>query len=95
MAVGRQKSLDLLNYLDEENKIIGLVSQRDGSVEEPGQNDLYEWGTASMILKKFKMPDGSEQLIVQGMYRIKILNILKYGILSAGLKIKHHYACAI
>ena len=76
LAVGRQKSLNLLNYLDEENKIIGLVSQKDGSVEEPGQSDLYEWGTASMILKKFKMPDGSEQLIVQGMYRIKILNIL-------------------
>ncbi len=75
LAVGRQKSLNLLNYLDEENKIIGLVSQKDGSIEEPGLNDLYEWGTASMILKKFKMPDGSEQLIVQGMYRIKILSI--------------------
>lgn len=61
LAVGRQKSLNLLRYIDEENKIIGLISQKDGSVEEPGQDDLYEWGTASMILKKFKMPDGSEQ----------------------------------
>lgn len=75
LAVGRQKSLNLLNYLDEENKIIGLVSQKDGSVEEPKKEDLFSWGTASMILKKFKMPDGSEQLIVQGMYRIKILDI--------------------
>jgi ATP-dependent Lon protease len=74
LAVGRQKSLNLLKYLDEENKIIGLVSQKDGTVEEPKVDDLYEWGTAAMILKKFKMPDGSEQLIVQGMYRINILN---------------------
>jgi ATP-dependent Lon protease len=74
LAVGRQKSLNLLKYLDEENKIIGLVSQKDGSVEEPTVEDLYDWGTAAMILKKFKMPDGSEQLIVQGMYRINILN---------------------
>ena len=77
LAVGRQKSLNLLKYLDEENRIIGLVSQKDGTVEEPKVEELYEWGTASMILKKFKMPDGSEQLIVQGMYRFRIEKIVK------------------
>jgi ATP-dependent Lon protease len=74
LAVGREKSLNLLKLVDEESKVIGLVSQRDGNLEEPRSEDLYEWGTAAMILKKFKMPDGSEQLIVQGMYRFKILN---------------------
>ena len=73
LAVGREKSLNLLKIMSEENKIIGLVSQKDGNIEEPKVDDLYRWGTASMVLKKFKMPDGSEQLIVQGMYRIKIL----------------------
>ena len=73
LAVGREKSLSLLKYLGEDEKIIGLVSQSDGNVEEPLEKDLYKWGTAAMVLKKFKMPDGSEQLIVQGMYRIKIL----------------------
>jgi ATP-dependent Lon protease len=73
LAVGREKSLNLLKLVDEESKIIGLVSQKDGNLEEPKGDDLYEWGTAAMILKKFKMPDGSEQLIVQGMYRFKIL----------------------
>jgi len=77
LAVGRQKSLNLLKYLDEENRIIGLVSQKDGSVEEPKVEELYDWGTASMILKKFKMPDGSEQLIVQGMYRFRVEKIVK------------------
>jgi ATP-dependent Lon protease len=73
LAVGREKSLNLLKLVDEESKIIGLVSQKDGNLEEPKGGDLYEWGTAAMILKKFKMPDGSEQLIVQGMYRFKVL----------------------
>jgi len=75
LAVGREKSLNLLKYLDEDEKIIGLMTQSDGSIEDPLEKDLYTWGTAAMILKKFKMPDGSEQLIVQGMYRIKILSI--------------------
>ncbi len=72
LAVGREKSLNLLNELDEETKIIGLISQQDGRIEEPGPEDLFQWGTAAMILKKFKMPDGSEQLIVQGLYRFKV-----------------------
>lgn len=77
LAVGREKSLSLLHDLDEETKVIGLVAQRDGRVEDPVHEDLYEWGTAGMILKKFKMPDGSEQVIVQGMYRFKIVNMVQ------------------
>jgi len=75
LAVGRDKSLKLLESLGEDTKIIGLIAQRDGRVEEPVTEDLYEWGTAAMILKKFKMPDGSEQLIVQGLYRFKLISM--------------------
>jgi len=75
LAVGREKSLNLLNGLGEETKVIGLVAQRDGRVEEPVEEDLHHWGTAALILKKFKMPDGSEQLIVQGLYRFKLVQI--------------------
>ncbi len=78
LAVGREKSLNLLKNLGEGTKVIGLIAQRDGRIEEPSSEDLYAWGTAAMILKKFKMPDGSEQLIVQGMYRFKLLNISQY-----------------
>ncbi|KAA3618491.1 MAG: endopeptidase La [Calditrichaeota bacterium] len=77
LAVGREKSLNLLSELDEETKVIGLVSQQDGRIEEPSFEDLYKFGTAAMILKKFKMPDGSEQLIVQGLYRFKVSEFSK------------------
>jgi len=77
LAVGREKSLNLLKYLEEESKVIGLVSQKDGNMEEPEYTDLYDWGTAAMILKNFKMPDGSEQLIVQGIYRFRVVKFNK------------------
>lgn len=77
LAVGREKSLTLLNELDEETKIIGLIAQQDGRIEEPKFEDLFQFGTAAMILKKFKMPDGSEQLIVQGLYRFKVVEFSK------------------
>ncbi len=41
LAVGREKSLNLLKLVDEESKIIGLVSQKDGNLEEPKGEDLY------------------------------------------------------
>jgi len=78
LAVGREKSLKLVNGLGEEERVIGLLAQQDGRVEEPVAEDLYGWGTAAMILKKFKMPDGSEQLIVQGLYRFKLLAMVGY-----------------
>lgn len=77
LAVGRQKSLNLVKGIGEESKVIGLIAQRDGRIEEPVLEDLYDWGTAAMILKKFKMPDGSEQLIVQGIYRFKLLEVFQ------------------
>ncbi len=77
LAVGRQKSLNLVKGIGQESKVIGLIAQRDGRVEEPVLEDLYDWGTAAMILKKFKMPDGSEQLIVQGIYRFKLLEVFQ------------------
>lgn len=75
LAVGREKSLNLLKGLSDDTKIIGLVAQQDGRIEDPVFRDLYKWGTAAMILKMFKMPDGSEQLIVQGLYRFKLGHI--------------------
>ncbi len=77
LAVGREKSLKLVESIGEETKVIGLITQRDGRVEDPVVEDLYGWGTAAMILKKFKMPDGSEQVIVQGLYRFKLLHMLQ------------------
>jgi ATP-dependent Lon protease len=77
LAVGREKSLNLLKGLGEETKIIGLIAQQDGRIEDPTTKDLFNWGTAAMILKMFKMPDGSEQLIVQGLYRFKLDQIVQ------------------
>ena len=77
LAVGREKSLKLVESIGEETKVIGLITQRDGRVEDPVVEDLYGWGTAAMILKKFKMPDGSEQVIVQGLYRFRLLHMLQ------------------
>jgi ATP-dependent Lon protease len=72
LAVARESSVRLIDEALSGGKLIGVFTQRDASVEEPQQDDLYAVGTASHIHKMFKLPDGSLRLIVQGLTRLTL-----------------------
>src|SRR5688572_20897171 len=72
LAVARESSVQLIDEAIAGSKVIGVVTQRDASVEEPDKSDLYPVGTASQIHKMFKLPDGSLRLIVQGLSRLSL-----------------------
>jgi ATP-dependent Lon protease len=75
LAVARESSVRLIDEAISSGKVIGVFTQRDASVEEPTQADLYTVGTASQIHKMFKLPDGSLRLIVQGLTRLTLNEI--------------------
>src|SRR5216117_1279736 len=72
LAVARESSVRLIDDAIANGKLIAVFTQRDASVEEPGQDDLHAVGTATHIHKMFKLPDGSLRLIVQGLARLKL-----------------------
>jgi ATP-dependent Lon protease len=72
LAVARESSVRLIDEAISSGKLIGVFTQRDASVDEPQQSDLYDIGTASHIHKMFKLPDGSLRLIVQGLTRLRL-----------------------
>ncbi|PWT79442.1 MAG: endopeptidase La [Blastocatellia bacterium] len=72
LAVARESSVRLIDDAIANGKLIAVFTQRDASVEEPGQEDLYTVGTATHIHKMFKLPDGSLRLIVQGLARLTL-----------------------
>jgi ATP-dependent Lon protease len=72
LAVARESSVRLIDEAISGGKLIGVFTQRDASVEEPQQADLFRVGTASHIHKMFKLPDGSLRLIVQGLTRLTL-----------------------
>ena len=72
LAVARESSVRLIDEAISHGKLIGVFTQRDATVEEPQQADLYDVGTASLIHKMFKLPDGSLRLIVQGLERLQL-----------------------
>ena len=77
ITVGRDKSIKLIKDNYKGDKIVGVVAQKDGSVEDPDFNDLNSIGTVAYILKILQMPDGSNTAILQGKRRFQIIEPLQ------------------
>ena len=76
LSVGRTRSLAAVEAaLATEDKEIVLISQRDSSVENPGQNDLYTYGTKAVI-RKINRPNANLiEILVLGIERVMLLKI--------------------
>ncbi|MDV6170036.1 endopeptidase La [Flavobacterium sp. DG1-102-2] len=76
ITAGRDKSIKLINDANAGGKIIGVVAQKDESVEEPGIEDINTVGTVARILRVLKMPDGNTTVILQGKKRFEIDEVI-------------------
>ena len=76
ITAGRDASIKLINDANKGGKVIGVVSQKDESVENPTEKDIYKTGTVARILKVLKMPDGNTTVIIQGKKRFEITKIV-------------------
>ncbi len=72
ITVGRDKSIKAVTDAYKADKLIGVIAQKDSTVEEPTVADLEEIGTVAKIAKLIKMPDGGTTIIIQGKKRFKI-----------------------
>jgi ATP-dependent Lon protease len=75
LAVAREASVRLIDEATASGRMIAVFTQREASIEEPLQEDLFPVGTATHIHKMFKLPDGSLRLIVQGLSRVRLERI--------------------
>jgi len=77
LVVGRQKSITAVDAALLQDKVIALVTQKLPETEDPKPSDLRAMGTAGAILKMFKFPDNSTRILVQGVTRIKVKEIVQ------------------
>ena len=66
LFVSREKSIRAVDEALGENRMILLASQKDLDKEEPTAEDLYKVGTAAVIMRMLKLPDGRIRILVQG-----------------------------
>ena len=72
----RDKSVKLIKNANSGDKLIGVVSQKDGSVSNPTQSDINNIGTVAKILRVLQMPDGNLTIIIQGKKRFNIKSFI-------------------
>ena len=75
--VGREKSVALVEDIENlDQPIIAIIAQRDPSTDDPSQNDLYPVGVAARVLKALKHSSGNYSLILQGLVRIRLEEVV-------------------
>jgi ATP-dependent Lon protease len=75
LSVGRDKSVLAVDRALAESRVIMLVAQRDSAIDNPGEGELYDMGTAAVIMRMLKLPDGRIRILVQGLSRARIHHI--------------------
>src|SRR5499427_8187377 len=75
LFVSREKSIRAVDEALGENRMILLASQKDLDKEEPTADDLYAVGTAAVIMRMLKLPDGRIRILVQGLARAHVLSV--------------------
>jgi ATP-dependent Lon protease len=77
LAVGRQKTIALIKDAVRDEQVIGVVTQRRAEEEDPGAADLYTVGTVARIVKLLKMGEDNYSLVVQGLARVRVLDLVQ------------------
>ncbi len=72
LAVGRERSIRLIDSVQGSNRLIGLVAQRSPEVEVARPDDLYRVGSLARILRVLRAPDGTQSVWVQALERLRI-----------------------
>ena len=77
LFVGRKKSIKALEEVMKSDKSMVLVTQKNSEVDDPQEEHIYSYGCLSKVLQLLKLPDGTVKVLVEGLERVKILEIDK------------------
>ncbi len=72
LFVGRPKSIQALDLIFKKNKLLVLATQKDSSVNEPGEGDIYDMGCIAEVTQILRLPDGAVKALIEGKDRARI-----------------------
>lgn len=76
LTIGREKSKRLIDGVLAGDKLLAICTQRRSDIEDPDLDDIYRIGTAAAVLKLLRMPDGTNSLLVHGLVRVGIEDLV-------------------
>ena len=79
LYVGRTKSKKAVDSALNTDRLILLLTQKDMNIEEPNEDQLYQFGTVALIVRMLKLPDGRMRVLIQGISRVKVRSLIDDG----------------
>ena len=77
LAVGQERSIRLIDDVVSGERTLALFTVRDPEADPPGWEHVYEVGTAAVVHKMIKVPDGTLRILVQGLHRVRLARPLE------------------
>ncbi len=78
LSISRDKSALAVDRALADNRMIMLVTQKNGDRAEPGEADFHDLGTAALIMRMLKLPDGRVRILVQGLARARVEHFSRF-----------------
>jgi ATP-dependent Lon protease len=72
LAIGQERSIELIDDVVSGDRFVALIASRSRDIEVPGWDEIYEVGTAAIVQKMIRVPDGTQRILVQGLRRIRL-----------------------
>ncbi len=79
LFVGRDFSIKAIDEALSKDRIIVTLTQKKANTDEPTANDMYHTGTACLILRMLKMPDGRVKILVQGLKKVRVKEFKQFS----------------
>ncbi len=76
ILIGRSSSKTLVQKAEKQGTIICVIPQRDPDIDDPQQEDLYEYGVYAKVMKLLTLPNGNITTIVQGLGRVRLKRVI-------------------
>lgn len=77
LTIGQPRSIRLVEEIMSADRIVGLITSLNADIESPGPEHLYKIGTAVIIHRMFRAPNGTLQLLIQGISRFTVKEYLQ------------------
>ena len=72
LAIGQERSIQLIDDVVGGDRLLALVTVRNDEADVPTWDDLYDVGTAAVVHKMIRVPDGTMRILVQGLRRVRL-----------------------
>jgi ATP-dependent Lon protease len=77
VTLGRAESIAAAQEAVRTGRKVGLLLQRDPTLEKPAPTDLYQVGVLATVVRYVTAPDGAHHLVCQGESRFRLLQVVR------------------